>query len=206
MAEEVISRIDMPLGASVTEQRGKWIGRVKLPDGSRPGFTLGASCGPGKMSRARAEEKLAAWIERGLVEQLVAEQSAPARSEDVERMLRAPSQWERPPGGLSLGGYPDCALSTGHSCVYVIESGLLVKIGVSVDPRERLGRHKRLRPEGVVLLALFRGDADDEERAHFTFGSRWCHGEWFFKDETVLRWATLRAKETWGWWACAAAA
>lgn len=72
----------LPKGASVTAQRGKWIGRVRLPNGQHPGFTLGASEGPGKLSQDKAVEKLAAWLEAGLVAQLMAKQ-APTAAEQA---------------------------------------------------------------------------------------------------------------------------
>jgi len=56
--------------ASWTHVRGKHLARFRLPDGSRPGLGFEGPSSP--QGRKRAEEKLAAMFERGLVEKLTA--------------------------------------------------------------------------------------------------------------------------------------
>jgi len=72
--------------------------------------------------------------------------------------------------------------------VYFIQAGVAgpIKIGLAVDPRERMANLQTGHYERLVLLGVLPGDATSEQEIHRRVASSRLHGEWFRPSDEVL--------------------
>jgi len=68
--------------------------------------------------------------------------------------------------------------------IYYIKSDNKVKIGISVNPNQRLSTISKMCPNGAVLLGWHKGDIEVEKYLHKKFKHLKHNGEWFkYSDE-----------------------
>lgn len=75
-----------------------------------------------------------------------------------------------------------------ESWVYFIESkdSGLIKIGYSINPKQRFGSIKTMSPEHLELIGMMPGGKTEESELHKRFGESRAHGEWFTSSPELL--------------------
>lgn len=98
-----------------------------------------------------------------------------------------PESERRVPEKVPYGSRPVRYRKQGSLYVYVIGSGWNdpVKIGISAEPRQRLGDLQTSTPHKLRILVMFRGTRKDEKALHHRFKVHRLTGEWFQRSRAI---------------------